>query len=208
MPAVWRVDRFASSECHAGGILLHSMSVDSGEPTTIANANLKVFFNLRSSFMTSRNSKTNQVQHINSAQNVPANMLSNLARQQLAIFNDAACTMFRGFETMREIQKQAAHQASSHHETAAARLRSVHEAVDVMAVESDLLRFDLEGAAQYWQQLVATGQQTQIEMMNCAVNTLSTNLPNSVRSAVEAWQSMLARTSIPEGARSQVDAAS
>lgn len=158
--------------------------------------------------MTARNSKTTQVQHMNSTQNVPAKILPDLAHQQLAIFNDAACTVFRGFEAMRGIQQQAAHQASSRYEAAAARLRSVREPIDVMAVQSDLLRFNLEGTAQYWQQLVAAGQQTQIEIMNCVVNTFSANLPNGVRSAVEAWQSMLARASFPGGARSQVNAAS
>jgi hypothetical protein len=140
--------------------------------------------------MNAKNSQATQVQRTNAAQNGPANMLSELARQQLALLNDAAGAMFRGSEAVRKIQLQAAHRASSRHESAAARLRGVHDAADVMAIQSDLLRFDMEGATQYWQQMAAALVQAQVDMMSYAGHAFVTNSPDGIISAVQTWQSM------------------
>jgi hypothetical protein len=108
---------------------------------------------------------------------VLGNFLVELGRQQLAVATDAACALFRGSEAMRAIQQQAAHEASSRHQAAAQKLHGSCAPADLLAIQSDLLRFDLQGATQYWQQLTTAALQSQVEMMASATHLL-TNEPN------------------------------
>lgn len=94
--------------------------------------------------------------------------LPSAGREQLAAATEAACVMFRGFEAMRKIQHTAAHQAARHHEAVAQKLQgSPAEPGELLAIEADLLRFDMESAVQYWQQLWATAFDMQAKMMAC-----------------------------------------
>ncbi len=142
--------------------------------------------------MNAKNSHATKSQHNGVAHTPPANLFSDLARQQLALFNEAACAVLKGSETVRKIQQQAAHRASSQHESAAARLRAVHEPSEVMTIQSDLLRFDLEGAMQYWQQLTAALVQAQVDLISSSGHALMTSLPEGAKSAAQNWQSMFA----------------
>lgn len=103
----------------------------------------------------------------------PLNFLTNLGRQQLAAATDAASAMFRGSEAMRAIQQQAAHEASLRHQAAAQKLHRGCAPADLLAIQSDLLRFDLQGATQYWQQITTAALQSQIEMMASASQLLA-----------------------------------
>ena len=126
------------------------------------------------------------------AELVPWNLFANLGRLQLALMADSASAMFRGAEAIRKVQQQAAHQASVHHESAAHKLRDPREPAELLAIESDLLRFDMQEAAHYWQQIATTAWKTQLEMMGCASHLLGAGAGDSFKPAIEAWQSSLA----------------
>lgn len=118
----------------------------------------------------------------------PWNFLADLSRQQLSVATDASCAMFRGFEAMRNIQQQAAHDASARHEAAAQKLHgSTCQPADLMAIQAALLRDDLESATRYWQQLAATALEMQTEMMGCTSHLLDSETALETVSALEAF---------------------
>lgn len=112
--------------------------------------------------------------------------LADFGREQLALVMDASCAMFRGFEAMRTIQQQAAHQASARHEAAAHKLREPCAPGDLMAIPFALLQDDLQNATRYWQELGAAALETQTEMMGCTSHVLNTDAALEAASAVEA----------------------
>jgi Phasin protein len=142
--------------------------------------------------MNTKNSHATKSQHNGLAHTPPANLFSDLARQQLALFNEAASAVLKGSEAVRKIQQQAAHLASTQHESAAERLRAVHEPSEVMTIQSELLRSDLQGVVQYWQQLTAALVQAQVDMISSSGRALMTGLPEGATSAAQNWQSMFA----------------
>lgn len=117
--------------------------------------------------------------------------LADLGRQQLAIATDAACAMFRGSEAVRRIQQQAAQQASLRHEAAAQKLHGTCEPADLFAIQSDLLRFDLQEATHYWQQLAAAALQSQIEMMASASHLLDGQRGGGLKPVLDAIQAAI-----------------
>ncbi|WP_421955297.1 phasin family protein [Polaromonas sp.] len=125
------------------------------------------------------------------ARSAPWNLLADLGRQQLILATESACAVFRGSEAMRKIQQQAAHHASVHHEAVAQKLRSQSEPSDWLAIQSELMRFDLQGATQYWQQLAAAMIKTQVDMATCGTHLLHTAPENGLKPALEAWQAIL-----------------
>lgn len=127
-----------------------------------------------------------------SAGSAPWNLLADLGRQQFALATENASALFRGSEAVRKIQQEAAHEALLRHEAVAQKLRAGCEPGDLLALQSDLLRFDLQGATQYWQQLAAAAFQTQVEMMGCASRVLGTESGSGFKPALEAWQSVFA----------------
>lgn len=122
----------------------------------------------------------------------PQNLLADLGRQQLAAATDAACAMFRGSEAMRAVQQQAAHEASLRHQAAAKKLHESCAADELLAIQSDLLRFDLQGATRYWQQITTVALQSQIEMMASASHLLAGEQSKGWKSAMENFQAALA----------------
>lgn len=122
---------------------------------------------------------------------IPAGFLADLGRQQLAVATDAACALLRGSEAMRAIQHQAAHEASLRHQAAAQKLHGSCEPADLLAIQSDLLSFDLQGATQYWQQITAAALQSQVEMMASATHLLDSEQGGALKSAVKSFQAAI-----------------
>ena len=122
----------------------------------------------------------------------PMDFFAELSRQQLALSMQGACAMFRGSQAIRHIQEQAAHQALEQHEKAVQKLRDSSDSADLMAVQSDLMRFDMAGAVQYWQQLGQAALKTQAEMMDCATRMLGAPQDNGMKSLMDKWQATMA----------------
>lgn len=93
---------------------------------------------------------------------------ADLSRQQMVVANESASAMFRGFEAMRKIHEQAAHDATARHAAAAEKMRSPRQAAELLQIQSELIRRDVEGAMGYWQELAAAALEMQNEMMGCA----------------------------------------
>lgn len=119
---------------------------------------------------------------------VAGGLLPDISRQQLAMATEMACTLFRSSEAMRKIQQQAAHHASQRHEAAMQKLHGNCTPADLLAIQSDLLRFDLEKASQYWQQLTALALQTQLDLMTSASHMHDSETDNSLKSTLNAFQ--------------------
>ncbi len=95
----------------------------------------------------------------------PWNFLTDLSRRQLALASESISALCRGSEAMRGIQRDAAREASAYHGGVARKLLEPCQPVDLVAIQSELLRFGLQSAGRYWQQLGAQMMQTQVDMM-------------------------------------------
>jgi hypothetical protein len=120
------------------------------------------------------------------------NMLADLARQQLAVTTENTGAIFRGSEAMRKIQLNAAHEASVHHAEAAQKMRAAAcQPADLLAIQSELLRSDMQGAGQYWQQLASAALQTQIDMMTSVGRIFDDEAGAGVKSALGVFQAAI-----------------
>jgi len=120
----------------------------------------------------------------------PIGMMSDASRQQMAVAAESACAMFRGFEAMRRIQEEAAHDALARHEAAAEKLKRPCLPADLLAIETDLIRFDLETATRYWQQLGAAAMEMQAEMLGCCTHLVDSERLLGAASALKALPAM------------------
>ena len=93
--------------------------------------------------------------------------MTDVGRQQMSFATETACAMFRGFENMRKVQEQAAHEAAQRHAVAAQKLQQPCPPLELLAIQTGLLSFDVEGATRYWQQLGAAALEMQTEMIGC-----------------------------------------
>lgn len=98
----------------------------------------------------------------------PLKMMADLPQRQLAMLSQSASAWYRGSEAVRQIQQQAAKRASLQHEQAAQRLRGSRDFGELMAVQADLLRFNLQESAHYWQQMATALLKAQSEMISGA----------------------------------------
>lgn len=121
----------------------------------------------------------------------PWNHLVDLQRQQLALAAECASAMFRGVESIRRIQQEAAHQASAHHAAATQQLRGPEQPADLMALLSTPLRVDMEGVEKYWKQLAAATVQAQTEMLNSMCHMFNNESSSNVNSMQEIMQAAM-----------------
>lgn len=117
--------------------------------------------------MTSRNSRATATDD-SGALPAPLALLADLPRRQMALATQSASALFRGSEALRKIQQQAAHRASVHHEEAVERLREPCDFNDLLSIQADLLRFNLQEMTQYWQQVASAALKVQVDMVGTA----------------------------------------
>lgn len=120
----------------------------------------------------------------------PLGILADLGRQQMCVAAEASSAMLRGFETMRRIQQEAAHDASVRHQAVAAKLHGACAPVDAMAMQAGLLQADWQSANRCWQDLAGTAIEMQVEMMGCASHLLDSETALESVSAVEAFDAL------------------
>jgi hypothetical protein len=117
----------------------------------------------------------------------PLAAAGDLQRMQMRMATESLCAVFRAFEAMRRVQEHAAHTALTRHAAAVERLNRPCDTSELMNIQSDLMKFDLEAAGQYWQQLWAAGMQMQAELANCNLHLMD---ENGLREAAATWQSV------------------
>ncbi|NPC54099.1 phasin family protein [Caenimonas soli] len=118
-------------------------------------------------------------------------MLTDLPRKQLELVTRSATAVYRGSETLRKIQLQAAHRASVHHEEAAEKLRGPCDLGEIMAIQADLLRFNVQEAVHYWQQLASAALKTQVDLVGSAGRALDTGAEPSLEALQQAFAASL-----------------
>jgi phasin family protein len=155
---------------------------------------MKATKGLTMSYKTDRKATGNGADTSDTASDTTApavSMLADLSRQQMALATDFACALFRGSEAIRHIQQQVAHKALERHQSAAQKLRDSREPADLLAVQTELMRFDMDGAAQYWQQLANATFKTQAELMGCLGSSMATTQPvGGLKPMLEGWQAI------------------
>lgn len=99
---------------------------------------------------------------------------TQFAQQQFAVGTEGAATLVRGLEAMRKIQALATQKAVQRHTAATSKLGESPRPGDALAVQSELLRADLEDAARCWQQLVGEALEVGNELLACSTRMVST----------------------------------
>lgn len=122
----------------------------------------------------------------------PLNMLSEMTRQQLSLMTQATCAVLGSSETLGKIQQQAAHQACVRHQAAADTLHGEVEPLEVLTIQSDLLRQDMQEAAQYWAQMASAAMRTQLDMMGRMNDMFNTGSQDRLATAIDAWRAAVA----------------
>ena len=141
--------------------------------------------------MNSRNSRSTSADDTQVAAWTPLNILADLPRKQLELLTRSATAVYRGSEALRKIQQQAAHRASIHHEEATEKLRGQCDLSEVWAIQADLLRFNLQEAAHYWQQLASTVLKVQVDLVGGAGEALDTGSEPSLEALQQAFAASL-----------------
>jgi hypothetical protein len=121
----------------------------------------------------------------------PPNFLSELGRHQLALAVEGTTALCRGSEALRKIQQDAAHDASVFHEETAQRLFASCQPAELMAIQSELMRFTLQSAGSYWQKIAARMMQTQVEMIKSVTHVLEREKDTGTKSPMEVLQSAM-----------------
>jgi hypothetical protein len=94
-------------------------------------------------------------------------------RQQMAVASESVATLARGFEAMRRIQEQAAREATQHHAAVAGKLVGRTPA-ELLLLQGELVRHDLEAVALCWQQLAAAALEMTTELCACSAKLVDT----------------------------------
>ena len=122
------------------------------------------------------------------AQAAPWAFIADLGRQQLVAGMQGACALFRGFEAIRQVQQQAAHASARQYSTALQKLQNPCTPEQMLEIQTELLRFDVEGATQYWQALTGAAMEMQAQIANCAVQCADSSQVLELASALDAHE--------------------
>lgn len=122
------------------------------------------------------------------------NLMADLGRQQFAFATWGVTALLRGSEAMRTIQQHAAHQACAAHEAAWHKLQQPSQPGDLLAIQSDLLRQDMQGAMTYWPRLATEMLKTQMSLMASASASTLPDVPAGLafNPMLDAWQAAVA----------------
>lgn len=116
---------------------------------------------------------------------------TELGRQQLAAATMSTSALCRGSEALRKVQQEIAHEASLRHAQAAKKLSSPCQPADMMALQTELIRSNMQSATQYWQQLLEVALQTQREIMESMTGLADGKSDAGMKSVLEAFQSVV-----------------
>lgn len=141
--------------------------------------------------MTAKTTRNSTASEAAGAALAPLNLLADLPRRQMALITQSASALLRASEAMRKVQEQAAHRASAQHEEAAERLRAPCDFNELMAIQAELLRFNLQEAAQYWQQLANAALKVQVDLVGSAGQALDPGGEPTLDSLQRAFEASL-----------------
>lgn len=141
--------------------------------------------------MTAKTSHSASPKQSASASLARLGFLADLPRQQMALMTQSASAWLRASETVRKVQQQAAHRASAQHLEAAERLRGPCDFNELMAIQTELLRFNPQEVAQYWQQIANAALKVQADLVGSASQTLHAGGEPTLDSLQRAFEASL-----------------
>lgn len=115
-------------------------------------------------------------------------VVTELGRQQLAIAHESSSALYRGGEALRRVQQEIAHEASVRHAEAAQKLASPCQPTDLLMVQTELVRANVQSLTHYWQELSMVALQMHREMMLSTTHMLENESGGGIKSALEAFQ--------------------
>jgi hypothetical protein len=122
--------------------------------------------------MTAKTSRSSGTDTTDTTSLTPLGLLADLPRQQMALMTQSASALLRASESVRKVQQQTAHRASAQNEEIAARLRAPCDFNELLTIQSELLRFNIQEATQYWQQIVTAALKAQADLVGTAGQAL------------------------------------
>ena len=135
--------------------------------------------------MASKTPKTRAASAAAAVSSTPDVALS-LSQDQMQALIGLTDVLFKGAEEMRRCQMEAAHQAREHHEHTQARVAKARTPAELIELQTELLRFDLESSSRYWQQLAAICVATQASSMSLLSRSASAPLAPEAPAATVA----------------------
>lgn len=147
---------------------------------------------------------------VSQAVNAPTTALHNawaawlqLAKAELAAEVNAAQSLLKGAQALREAQLEANHRAQATHEQVAGQIDSTGNLNDVVGLHLALVREDMQGAVNYWTRLSEVTTSATLESFTRGTEALS-RLQSSFWGSAMQW-SHLAQTDAP-GAAEEIEA--
>ena len=121
----------------------------------------------------------------------PLDFLADLPRKQMVLMTQSASALLRASEAVRKVQQQAAHRASAQHQEVAERLRSPCDFNELLVIQAELLRFNMQEAAQYWQQIASAALKAQVDLAGTAGEALNAGSEPTLDSLQKAFAASL-----------------
>lgn len=121
--------------------------------------------------MASRNPKTSAARASAPAASVPLFATAEstgfaMAQEQMQSLMGLADLVLKRAEELRKCQLETAHLTRRRHDKARADVASAASPTELLHVQSELLRDDLEGASQYWQRMASICTAAQAETLD------------------------------------------
>lgn len=122
------------------------------------------------------------------AQAAPWTFFADLGRQQLVAGMQGACALFSGFDAMRQVQQQAAHASARQYGAALQKLQGSPTPQEMLDIQAELVRFDIDAATRYWQALSSAAMEMQAQIANCAMQCADASQLLEMASALDAHE--------------------
>lgn len=97
-----------------------------------------------------------------------------LAQEQVQALVSLTDLMFKGAEEMRRFQMQTAHDAHQRYQRALNDVAAASNPTELLNLQAELVRYDLEAGSRYWQQLASIVAASQAEMINTLTRSAAT----------------------------------
>jgi hypothetical protein len=120
------------------------------------------------------------------------NLMSEQARQQLAMASEVSCVMCRAAEALQQIQQHATQRAALRYQQVADQIRSAHTPAEVMAIQATLMTSGMQEVAQYMQDMTTATLRIQSTLMEARRGQDSAAMAGqSASAAFSAWQNAM-----------------
>lgn len=119
---------------------------------------------------------------------------SELPRRQLALLSQSAAAVYRGSQAVRQVQQEAAQRALAHQQEITQRLLEPLNPADLLQLQSDLLRFQIQEGVQYWQQLALAAMKTQQDMVSGVAEVMDAGAEPSLDVLQRVFEASLDQT--------------